>query len=122
MTPTNDNLNSDMHCAVCHCSKLYEVRYIKVKRSRYRTGVCRGITVFSSMTAALEGGKLSTARPGHTYPQGRPGTLCTVSLVDLTAGLDGRKITFPPELDPRHVQPKPTELPGPRSEVRCDIK
>jgi len=38
--------------------------------SRYRTGVCRGIAVFSSMTAALEGGNLSTERPGRTLPPG----------------------------------------------------
>ena len=70
MTPTKGNLNSDMHCAVCHCSKLYEVRYIKVKRSRYRTGVSRGIAVFSSITEAIEGGKLSKTRPCRTLPPG----------------------------------------------------
>jgi len=41
---------------------------VKVKRSRYRPGVAQ---LYSSMTAALEGGEWSAARPGRTLPPGK---------------------------------------------------
>jgi len=45
----------------------------KVKWSRYRPGVAQrvGRGIYSSRTAALEGGEWSAARPGHTLPPGK---------------------------------------------------
>ena len=49
------------------------------------------------MTAALEGGECSAARPSRTLPPGeRPGTHCTGGWVGPRAGLNGRKISSPP--------------------------
>ena len=62
------------------------------------------------MTAALEGGEWSAARPAARYPRERPGTHFTGGWVRPRAGLDGRKISSPPGFDPAI----PTELPGPR--------
>ena len=56
--------------------------------------------LYSSMTAALEGGELSAAPPGRTLPQQRNGTYRTGGLVCPRAGLDGRKISSPPGFDP----------------------
>jgi len=47
------------------------------------------------MTAALEGGEWSAARPGRTYPWERPDTHCTGGWVGTRAGLDGRKFSSP---------------------------
>jgi len=44
------------------------------------------------MTAALEGGEWSAARPGRTLPQEKPGTHFTGGWVGPRAGLDGWKI------------------------------
>ena len=47
---------------------------VKVKGSRYRPGVAQRVgtgIALSSMTAALEGGELSEARPGRTLPPGK---------------------------------------------------
>jgi len=52
------------------------------------------------MTAALEGGEWSAARPGHTLPRETPGTHFTGGWVGPRAGLDGRKISSPPGFDP----------------------
>ena len=69
------------------------------------------------MTAALEGGEWSAARPAALYPRERPGTHFTGGWVGPRAGLNGWKISFPPELDPGPSSPQsvaiPTELPGP---------
>ena len=46
------------------------------------------------MTAALEGGKWSAARPGCTLPRERFGTHFTGGWVGPRAGLDGRKLTY----------------------------
>ena len=43
------------------------------------------------MTAALEGGEWSAARPGRTYPRERPGTHFTGGWVGPRAGLEGEK-------------------------------
>jgi len=46
----------------------------KVKCSRYRPDVVQRVgrgTLYSSMTAALEGGEWSAARPGRTLPPGK---------------------------------------------------
>ena len=40
------------------------------------------------MTAALEGGEWSAARPGRTLSTGKPGNHCTGGWVGPTAGLD----------------------------------
>jgi len=48
------------------------------------------------MTAALEGGEWSAARPGRTLPRERPGTHFTGGWVGPTAGLEERKISSPP--------------------------
>ena len=53
------------------------------------------------MTAALEGGEWSAARPGRTLPRERPGTQCTGGWVGPRADLDGIKISSPPRFDPR---------------------
>ena len=52
------------------------------------------------MTAALEGGELSAARPGRTLPPERPGAHSTGGWVGPRAGLEGRKISSPPGFDP----------------------
>ena len=58
------------------------------------------------MTAALEGGEWSAARPGHLYPQERPGTHCTEGWVGPRAGLDKcGKISPSSGFNPRTVQP-----------------
>jgi len=57
------------------------------------------------MTAALEGGEWSAARPGRTLPRERPGKNYTVRWVGTRAGLDGRKISSPPEFDPGPPSP-----------------
>ena len=58
------------------------------------------------MTTALEGGEGSALRPGRFYPRERPGT----QLYRRLGGPQGRsgqvrKISPPPGLDPRTVQP-----------------
>ena len=42
------------------------------------------------MTAALEGGEWSAARPGLLYPRERPGTHCAGGWVGPMVGLEGR--------------------------------
>ena len=56
------------------------------------------------MTAALEGGKWSAARPGRTLPRERPGTHFTGGWVDPRAGLDGRKNPVPKGIRSQTVQ------------------
>jgi len=53
------------------------------------------------MTAALEGGEWSAARP-----QERPGTQFTGGWVGSRAGLDRRKISSPPGVDPGPPSPQ----------------
>jgi len=69
------------------------------------------------MTAALEGGEWSAARPGRTLPRERPGTHFTGGWVGSRAGVDGRKISSPPGFNPGPPTAWsvaiPTELPGP---------
>jgi len=50
------------------------------------------------MTAALERGEWSA--PASLCPRERPGTHCTIGWVGPRSGLDGRKISSPPEFDP----------------------
>ena len=80
----------------------------KVKCSRYRPGVAqrvgRGIALLF-MTAALEGGEWSAARPGRTLPPERPGTHCTGGCVGPRAGLGGRKTSSPRGFDPGPSSP-----------------
>ena len=53
------------------------------------------------MTAALEGGEWSAARPGLLYPRERAGTHCTGGWV----GRSGQAENLaPPGFDPRTVQ------------------
>ena len=42
-----------------------------------------------SSTSALDGGRRSTARPGRSTPEKRPGTHCRGGWVDIGVGLDG---------------------------------
>jgi len=60
--------------------------------------VVRGIAL--PMTAALEEGEWTAARPGRTLPRERTGTHFTGGWVGPRAGLDGRKISSPPGFDP----------------------
>jgi len=73
------------------------------------------------MTAALEGGEWSAARPGRTLPLGK-----TRYPFYRRAGLDGRKISSPPGFDPGPSSPYLvtilTELPGPQKEDLMAIK
>jgi len=55
------------------------------------------------MIAALEGVEWPAARPGRTYPRERPGTHFLGGWVGPRAGLDGRKISFPPGFDPGQI-------------------
>ena len=70
------------------------------------------------MTAALEEGEWSAARPAAIYPRERPGTHFTGGWVNPKVGLDGRKNSSPPGFDSVPSNPWsvviPTELPGPR--------
>ena len=54
------------------------------------------------MTAALEGGEWSAARPGRTLPPGKDPApiLQEAGGGGARAGLDGRKISSPPRFDP----------------------
>jgi len=71
------------------------------------------------MTVELEEGGVSGQQhaPAALYPRERPGTHFTGGWVGPRAGLDGRKISSPPGLDPGPSSPQsvaiPTELPGP---------
>ena len=62
------------------------------------------VQLYSSMTAALEGGEWSAARSDRTLLRERPGTHCTGGWLGPRAGLDGLKIS------PHRVM-----IPGPSS-------
>ena len=69
------------------------------------------------MTAALEGGEWSAARPGRTLPQERPGTHFTGGWVGPRAGLDECGKSRPqrdsiPDRPASSSVAIPTELPG----------
>ena len=68
------------------------------------------------MTAALEGGEWSAARPGRTLPPGKTRYPFTGGWVGCRAGLEGRETSFPPGFDPGPPAGSsvamPTELPG----------
>jgi len=57
------------------------------------------------MTAALEGGEWSAARPGHILPPERPGTHFTGGWVGPRAGLDGQKTSSPLGFNPGPSSP-----------------
>ena len=57
------------------------------------------------MTAALEGGEWSAARPGRNLLRERPGTQFTEGYVGPRASLDGRKISSAPGFDPEPSRP-----------------
>ena len=57
------------------------------------------------MTAALEGGEWSAARPGLTLPRKRHGTNFTGGWLGPRASLDWRKISSPTGFDPLTFQP-----------------
>jgi len=58
------------------------------------------------MTAALEGGEWSAARPGRTLPPRETlGTHFTGGWVGPRAGLDGRKNLIPTGIQTRNFQP-----------------
>jgi len=69
------------------------------------------------MTAALEGVSGQQHASVGLYARERLGTHFTGGWVGPRAGLDGRKISSPPEFDPGPSSPEsvaiPTELPGP---------
>ena len=79
--------------------------------------MCVEVYLYSSTTAALEGGEWSAARRGRTSPRERTGTHFTGGWVGPRAGLEFRKITYPTGFDPGPSSPQsvaiPTELPGP---------
>ena len=70
------------------------------------------------MTAALEGGECSAARPGRILPPGKTRYSFYRRLGGPSAGLDGRKISSPPGFNPGPSSPWSvaisTELPGPQ--------
>ena len=78
------------------------------------------------MTAALEGGEWSASHPGRTLTRERPGTHFTGGWVGSRASLDSRKISSPPEFDPRPSSPKlvtiPNELPSPHFNGSTKLK
>ena len=57
------------------------------------------------MTAVLEGGEWSAARPGRTLFRERPGTHFTGGWVGPRAGLDGAEKLVPTGIQSRTVQP-----------------
>jgi len=57
------------------------------------------------MTAALEAGEWSAARPGRSLPRERSGIHFTGSWVGHRNGLDGRKILVPTGIRSRIFQP-----------------
>jgi len=69
------------------------------------------------MTAALERVSGQHHDPASLYSRERPGTNFTGGWVGPRAGLDGRKISSPPDSIPDHPARNsvaiPTELPGP---------
>jgi len=69
------------------------------------------------MTAALEGGEWSAARPGRTLPRETPGTHFTRAWLGPGAGLTGGKSrphrNSIPDRPARSSVAIPTELPGP---------
>ena len=75
------------------------------------------VQLYSSMTAALEGGEWSAARPGRTLPPGVSRYPFYSRLGGPRAGLDGRKIPSPQGFNPGPSSPQsaaiPTNLPGP---------
>jgi len=79
----------------------------KVKWSRCRPGVAqnvgKGIALLIHDRGTRRGWVVST--PAAIYPWERPGTHFTGSWVGSRAGLDGRKITFPPAFDPGPSSP-----------------
>jgi len=86
----------------CSCTSVVPSIVYKVKWSRYRPVWPRRwveVQLYSSMTAAPEGGEWPAARPGRTYPRERTGTYCTGGWVDPRAGLDGRELSSPPGFD-----------------------
>ena len=72
----------------------------KVKWSRYRPGVAqrvgRGIALLFHDRGTRSGWVVSSTLRPHFTPRERPGTHCTGGWVGPRAGLDGRKISFPP--------------------------
>jgi len=63
------------------------------------------VKLYSSMTAALEGGEWSAARPGRTLPPGKTWYPFYRRLGGPRAGLDGQKISSPPGFDPGPSSP-----------------
>ena len=57
------------------------------------------------MTATLEGGEWSAARPGRTLPPGKAGTHFTGGWVGTRAGLEGAENLVPTGIRSRTVQP-----------------
>ena len=62
------------------------------------------------MTAVLEGGPWSAARPGRILPRERTGTHFTGDWVGPRAGLDGRKISSTPGFDTGLTKAKRTRI------------
>ena len=83
---------------------------------------CVEVQLYSSMTAALEGGEWSAARPGRTLPPGKN----RYPFYRRLGGRQGRskraENLVPTGIRSRTVQPVVTELPGPQMwKVRMKI-
>ena len=82
---------------------------VKVKWSRYRPGVAqrvgRGIALLFNDRGTRRGWVVSSTPRPHFTPRERPGTHFTTGWVGPRAGLDGRKISSPPWLDPGPSSP-----------------
>ena len=80
-------------------------RILRHKRDEV-TGECRILhneelnDLHYSMTAALEAGEWSAARPGRTLPSGKTQYPFYRRLGGPRTGLDGRNISSPPGFDP----------------------
>ena len=106
------NLNLVLNC-YCNIFKITEIIYIYIYRvgfySFYRPRSPLGwveVYLHSFLgPSALDGGGGSAPRPGLLYPRERPGIHCTGGWVGPRNGLDGRKISFPPEFDPGRSSP-----------------
>jgi len=63
------------------------------------------VKLYFSITAALEGGEWSAARPGRTLPPGKTRYPLYRRLGGPQDGLDGPKISSPPGFDPEPSSP-----------------
>ena len=113
-------------------SKLFPLQTIPLPTQR----VGRGIALLFHDRGTRGGWVVSSTPRPHFTPRERPGTHFRGGWVGSRAGLDGRKISSRPGLDPGPSSPQsvaiPTELPGPQlwkvetemyllASVKCDL-